>query len=174
MNEKRYIDLDKAVDIGYLGDWYQSSIDTTVPPIWTDEHLEELCNDFIIIPNNVIPATEEENERLLRQAKSEALIHASSKFAGHSDYHGDTILCQLICLAEGKETKSAKPIDINKIKLEAIKEFAERLKIKVKMYNSEEAEEGDLIDDLLLVGETIEIIDDLVKEMKKKKKGDIV
>jgi len=77
-------------------------------------------------------------------------------------------------LAEGKETKSAKPIDINKIKLEAIKEFAERLKIKVKMYNSEEAEEGDLIDDLLLVGETIEIIDDLVKEMKKKKKGDIV
>ena len=109
MNEKRYIDLDKAVDIGYLGDWYQSSIDTTVPPIWTDEHLEELCNDFIIIPNNVIPATEEENERLLRQAKSEALIHASSKFAGHSDYHGDTILCQLICLAEGKETKSAKP-----------------------------------------------------------------
>ena len=72
-----------------------------------------------------------ENERLLQklqQAKSEALMHAFSKFAGHSDYHGDTILCQLTCMAEGKETKSAIPIDMNQIKSKAIKEFAERLK----------------------------------------------
>jgi hypothetical protein len=33
----------------------------------------------------------------------------------------------LMCIAEGKETKSAIPIDINQIKSEAIKEFAERL-----------------------------------------------
>ena len=49
--------------------------------------------------------------------------------------------------------------------LSAIKEFAERLKEKVKMYNSEGVDEGDLIDDILTVGETIEIIDNLVKEM---------
>lgn len=55
MIKKRYIDLDKAVDIGYLGDWYQSSIDTTVPPVWTDEHLEELCKDFIVIPKDTAP-----------------------------------------------------------------------------------------------------------------------
>lgn len=60
MNKKKYIDLDKAVDIGYLGDWYQSSIDTTVPPVWTDEHLEELCNDFIIIPKDTESADVEE------------------------------------------------------------------------------------------------------------------
>ena len=53
------------------------------------------------------------------------------------------------------------------IKSEAIKEFAERLKIKVKMYNSEDVNEGDLIDDHLTVGETAEIIDNLVKEMKR-------
>ena len=52
-----------------------------------------------------------------------------------------------------------------KIKSEAIKDFAEKLKEKVKMYNSEGVEEGDLIDDLLTVGETVEIIDNLVKEM---------
>lgn len=52
-----------------------------------------------------------------------------------------------------------------KIKSEAIKDFAERLKKKVKMYNSEGVDEGDLIDDLLTVGETVEIIDKLVKEM---------
>ena len=39
------------------------------------------------------------------------------------------------------------------------------MKEKVKMYNSEGVDEGDLIDDILTVGETIEIIDNLVKEM---------
>lgn len=34
----------------------------------------------------------------------------------------------LMCIAEGKETKSAIPIDINQIKSEVIKEFAEQLK----------------------------------------------
>lgn len=34
----------------YLGDWYQQSIDETQPPIWTDEHLDELYNDFYLIP----------------------------------------------------------------------------------------------------------------------------
>lgn len=48
----RYIDVTQAVGIGYLSDWYQNSIDNTVPPIWTDEHLEELTNDFIIIPKD--------------------------------------------------------------------------------------------------------------------------
>ena len=33
----------------------------------------------------------------------------------------------LMCIADGKETKSAKPIDINEIKSEAIKEFAKEL-----------------------------------------------
>ena len=54
---------------------------------------------------------------------------------------------------------------IKVIRVQAIKEFAERLKIKVKMYNSEGVDEGDLIDDLLTEGETVEIIDNLVKEM---------
>lgn len=37
-------------DIGYVSDWYQSSVDDTKPPIWTDEHIEELLKDFILIP----------------------------------------------------------------------------------------------------------------------------
>lgn len=49
---KRYIDADKTVDLGYLADWYQNSIDDTIAPIWTDEHLMELLNDFIVIPND--------------------------------------------------------------------------------------------------------------------------
>jgi competence CoiA-like predicted nuclease len=34
------------VDMNYLKDWYQDSIDQTQQPIWTDKHLEELTKDF--------------------------------------------------------------------------------------------------------------------------------
>lgn len=54
---------------------------------------------------------------------------------------------------------------MQQLKSEAIKEFAERLRAKAEMYNSEDVEEGDLIDDLLTVGEIVEIVDNLVKEM---------
>ena len=72
-----------------------------------------------------------ENERLkgeVSNARRKALLEAKEKFAGHSDYHGDTILCKLICMAEGEEVGNAKPLDKSKIKAEAYKEFAERLK----------------------------------------------
>lgn len=39
-----------AVSIAYLQNWYQDSIDETKEPIWTDKHLEELVNDFYLIP----------------------------------------------------------------------------------------------------------------------------
>lgn len=68
----------------------------------------------------------------LSNTRRKALLEAASKFAGHSNYHGDTILCKLICMAEGKDVGIAKPLDISEIKAEAIKEFAERLKNKIK------------------------------------------
>lgn len=33
----------------FLYDWYQASIDNTIPPIWTDAHIEELFKDFYLI-----------------------------------------------------------------------------------------------------------------------------
>lgn len=39
-----------AVDFSYLQSWYQDSIDETKEPIWTDKHLNELFNDFYLIP----------------------------------------------------------------------------------------------------------------------------
>ena len=41
----------------------------------------------------------------------DVLEKAASKFACHSDYHGDTILQVLYCMAEGKEVDNAKPLD---------------------------------------------------------------
>ncbi len=44
--------LDNAVDESYLTDWYQNSIDPIPEPIWTDKHIEEITNDFVLIPKD--------------------------------------------------------------------------------------------------------------------------
>lgn len=72
-----------------------------------------------------------EIERLhdeVSKTRRKALLEARSKFAGHSDYHGDTILCKLICMAEGKEVEIATPLDKSEIKSEAIKGFVKEHK----------------------------------------------
>lgn len=57
-----YIERDEGMDIGTLEDWYINSIDITVPPIWTIEHLEELLEDFIVIPKET-PSADVRPER---------------------------------------------------------------------------------------------------------------
>lgn len=52
MAEKEYISIDVAYDIGTLTDWYISSVSQDDAPVWTDEHLEELLNDFYVIPKD--------------------------------------------------------------------------------------------------------------------------
>lgn len=47
-----YIDTDDAWGEGTLQDWYLNSIENATPPVWTEEHIAELCNDFIVIPKN--------------------------------------------------------------------------------------------------------------------------
>jgi hypothetical protein len=44
--------LDKAVNDGFLKDWYINSVDDRDEPVWTDKHIAELANDFIIIPKS--------------------------------------------------------------------------------------------------------------------------
>ena len=56
MSYEEYV-KENAVDIGYLSDWYQSSV-TDDPPVWTDEHIEELYGDFYLIPKSIIDKEE--------------------------------------------------------------------------------------------------------------------
>lgn len=44
---KKFIE-ENAVDESFLSDWYQASI-TDDPPVWTDEHITEVCGDFYLI-----------------------------------------------------------------------------------------------------------------------------
>lgn len=41
---------DNSLDFNYLYAWYIKSVDNTETPVWTDEHIDELLNDFYIIP----------------------------------------------------------------------------------------------------------------------------
>lgn len=84
-----------------------------------------------------------EIERLhdeVSKTRRKALLEASSKFAGHSDYHGDTILCKLICMAEGKEVEIAKPLDKSEIKSEAVKEFVKEHKEIMRLFLDDDNE----------------------------------
>lgn len=73
-------------------------------------------------------------DRCIEKERAEAIKEVADNlyrvFAGHSDYHGDTILTKIICLKEGKPIQTAEPIDTSKNKSAAIKEFAERLRRK--------------------------------------------
>lgn len=51
--EKDMPDLLKELSVGfnYLSAWYCTSlVDETEPPVWTDGHIEEVVNDFYLIP----------------------------------------------------------------------------------------------------------------------------
>lgn len=53
MNDiKKFIE-DNAVDEGFLSDWYLASV-TDDPPVWTDEHISEVCGDFYLIPKETV------------------------------------------------------------------------------------------------------------------------
>lgn len=49
-DEKRLVDLEKAMDESTLYDWYVTSVKQKDTPVWTGEHIEELLNDFYVIP----------------------------------------------------------------------------------------------------------------------------
>ena len=106
---------------------YYRNLYYTEPQVTERGIVANAINDMF----DLINRQKAEIERLkseLSNTRRKALLEASSKFAGHSNYHGDTILCKLICMAEGQEVDTAIPLDISKIKTEAYTEFAERLK----------------------------------------------
>lgn len=47
-----YIEREAAYDMDTLYDWFISSVSENDNPVWTEEHLEELLNDFYVIPKD--------------------------------------------------------------------------------------------------------------------------
>jgi hypothetical protein len=92
----------------------------------------ECCNQSVLWNKHFEGIFETAKETIKAEAIKKFADNLCRVFAGHSDYHGDTILTKIICLKEGKPIQTAKPIDTSKIKYAAIKEFAERLKAEMK------------------------------------------
>lgn len=49
---QKYLERE-SYDEATLVDWYISSVNAQDTPVWTIEHIEELVQDFYIIPRNV-------------------------------------------------------------------------------------------------------------------------
>ena len=66
--------------------------------------------------------------------------YVGSKIAGHSNYHGDSILCALYCAAEGKEIHTVKPLDITEygynVLVKERDEYKHRAEVAEKALNS--------------------------------------
>ena len=46
---------DHAVSARYVHDWYILCASENCNPVWTDEHIKELCRDFYLIPKEALP-----------------------------------------------------------------------------------------------------------------------
>lgn len=66
-NIKKFI-TKNAVDESFLSDWYQNSVKDD-PPVWTDEHIKEVCGDFYLIPKEAAANLPEDTE--LEEIKKE-------------------------------------------------------------------------------------------------------
>lgn len=109
-----------------------------------------------------------EIERLkleVSNTRRKALLEASSKFAGHSNYHGDTILSKLICMAEGQEVDTAIPFDMSEMKAETCEEFSEKLKEIVRQNDYPLANKLNSIDRGMFTIGFEQAIDEILKEM---------
>ncbi len=50
---KKFI-KENSVDEGFLNDWCIASVLETDTPVWTNEHITEVCEDFFLIPKETI------------------------------------------------------------------------------------------------------------------------
>ena len=68
------------------------------------------CGDVLM--RDALELLKEQQEELacLKAEKVKAFDYLFSKIAGHSDYHGDSILCAIEAVKDGKEIQSVMPI----------------------------------------------------------------
>ena len=50
----KFVSLDEAVSAGYLENWYIDRVASDREPVWTENHIEELIEDFIVIPKEAL------------------------------------------------------------------------------------------------------------------------
>lgn len=69
----KLVDLDNSWGESILQDWYIYSVNPDDEPQWTEAHIEELCNDFYVIPKEtpIINVSEKSMNKIREEQKSE-------------------------------------------------------------------------------------------------------
>lgn len=81
MNFKDWLE-NNCADEGLLQDWYQSSVDKS-NPVWTDEHISELMNDFYVVPkDNISEVGENEIDILVEGGYIRANVAQDEDYPG--------------------------------------------------------------------------------------------
>lgn len=70
----------------------------------------ESLNNSLSALEEIINILKDEIKRL-KEEKTKAFDYLFSKIEGHSNYHGDSILCVIECVKEGKKIKTVKTMD---------------------------------------------------------------
>ena len=104
MNEiKMFID-EKAVGEGFLHDWYIHSVMDDDPPVWTEEHIAEMCGDFYIIPKESVEKLEDNEDCCVWIQKDankyDCKTHAERYDSRVSDWHICPYCCKKIKIVE--------------------------------------------------------------------------
>lgn len=66
----KYVYLNKEIDKEILIDWYINSTDEDT--IWTEKHIDELLEDFVLIPKSFLKAIE---EKTINDIKKHSVKH---------------------------------------------------------------------------------------------------
>lgn len=93
----RLIDAESAMDGATLFDWYISSVGDGTP-VWTEEHIDELLGDFLVIPINT-PAMGEwiKCSERLPDSKERCLVFTKSHDVGISRMMGRNLRGEWTC-----------------------------------------------------------------------------
>ena len=69
----KLVDLDNSWGESILQDWYIYSVNPDDEPQWTEAHIEELCNDFYVIPKEtpITNVREKSMNKIREEQKSE-------------------------------------------------------------------------------------------------------
>lgn len=114
---KNFIE-EKAVDEGFLQDWYRSSVDDRDNPIWTDEHIAEVCGDFYLIPKESVEKLDDVAKDAAKFNEDEKIligILQNAKRYVKGELELDLVDGMWIAMDYRKDLEGAFPIDTKEI-----------------------------------------------------------
>ena len=85
----KYVYMNKKIDKEILIDWYIDSTDEDT--IWTEKHIDELLEDFVLIPKSSLKSIE---EKTINDIKKHSVKHGKWEYIRNVKLSGTIKLCE--------------------------------------------------------------------------------